>query len=251
MKKFLVAASLLCGVVGCVSKTVESDPETRHPAGVGDIGSSTDQNEYYMSRYKLPLTRSGEKKIRVAYNSWSGEWPVPVIDVKSGSKGKTTIQGYLSARELTDRASCTIKNGLYHPWSATAHSVINFYSFVAPLEYVALKDLEEDKIKIPKGSRIIDVAYVGEGYCTATLKIGRTYRSFDTHFGFLDDKEAFKKVTPDDDFSEQWLHLKCEETDAEGKKRTVFVNDKDLLSQPGITQGEFDGYGKVKSQSGK
>jgi hypothetical protein len=39
--------------------------------------------------------------------------------------------------------------------------------------------------------------------------------------------------------NEQWLHLECKQ----GYK--IFVEDKDLLSQKGIKEGEIRGYGDI------
>lgn len=249
MRKIFLGLSLVYGLVGCVSKTVETGGDARFPAGVGDVGSSTDGSESFVGRYKLPMVRNGEKKIRLAYNYWSGEWPRPVIDVNSKVKGKTTIQGYVSPRELTERKSCTIKNALYHPWAydAANSSILEFYSFVSTTDLVALKDLKSEKVKIPKGAHVVDVVYLSEGYASATLMLGKQAIHFDTTVGFLYSTSNFKQLNSADDFNEQWIYLQCAEDDA-GKPRKIFVRDSDLLSQPGVTEGTFAEYGKVKAQ---
>ncbi|WP_413559483.1 hypothetical protein [Bdellovibrio sp. HCB209] len=258
MKNVLLSLSLVYGLVGCVSKTVEVNSGPRIPAGVGDVGSSTDGAQDFMGRYRLPLERDGVEKIRVAYTYWSGEWPSPVIDVKSKQKnGTTIILGYLSPRTLKERKTCTIKNGIYHPWSKNSPSLINYYSFVSPVDFEALKDtvLGEGTVdgvptgvKVPKGSKVVNVIPLSEGYVSGAVKIGQNLRPVEVFYTDLYESKNFVRITPEDDFREQWLHFQCSEKDAAGKSRTVFVRDQDLLSQPGIAQGTFDDYGKVKAQ---
>jgi hypothetical protein len=258
MKKVLLGLSLVYGLVGCVSKTVEKQAEPRLPAGVGDVGSSTDGTADFMGRYRLPLERGGDKKVRVAYTYWSGEWPGPIPDVSSKHKnGTTKIMGYPSPRVLKGRTSCTIKNGIYHPWSTNTPSLINFYSFISPVDFEALKDTllaegtrdgVQTGVKVPKGAKVINVIPLSEGWVSGSVKIGQNLRSVDVFYTDLYESKNFVRITPEEDFREQWLHLQCAEKDSSGKAQTVFVQDKDLMSQSGVTAGTFDEYGKVKAQ---
>jgi hypothetical protein len=255
MKKVLLGLGLVYGLVGCVGKPIDATAEPRFPAGVGDVGSSTDGSQDLIGRYRLPLERNGEKKIRVAYTYWSGEWPGPIADVssKAKAKGTTTIMGYPSPRILKDRSSCTIKNGIYHPWSTNTPSLINYYSFVAPVDFQAVRDAvldngTKDGLKVPKDAIVTDVVGLSEGWVTGMLRIGKGVRIIEVFYSGLYESKDFVRLTPDEKFVEQWLHLQCSEKGADGKSRTTFVNVEDLLSQPGVTRGVFDGYGKVKAK---
>ncbi|MBO9668664.1 MAG: hypothetical protein J7501_17835, partial [Bdellovibrio sp.] len=214
MKKILVGLSLVSGLVGCASKEVT--PDYRYPAadtsGVGDIGSSTDGTQI-QGKYKLPITRDGQKKTRLAYNDWSGEWPHPVIVVGNAKSGNTTIQGFASARDLTTPQSCTIKNGIYHPWSQNSPSLINYYTFIYQTEFIALQDMTYDKVKVPKGARLVDMVPSSEGWVGITVVIGKSKREIELFGNDLYDPMKFKQVLPTDDFWEQWLHMQCSEMD--------------------------------------
>ncbi|WP_413583209.1 hypothetical protein [Bdellovibrio sp. HCB288] len=259
MKKVFLGLSLLAGLVGCVSKTVETDVNYRKPTaeggatGVGDIDSSTDGARDLLGRYRLPIERDGETKVRVAYTYWSGEWPQPIADVSSKVKGSTVISGYPSPRVLKDRKSCQIKNGIYHPWSEKTPSLINYYSFMAPVDFQAkedavLEDGKKDGLKVPKGAKVTDVVPLSEGWVSGTLRIGKGVRVVEVFYSGLYESKSFVRLTPDDRFNEQWLHLECAAKDANGKSQTIFVEVYDLMNQNGVSPGTFDGYGKVKSQ---
>lgn len=253
MKNILSIVSL-CALASCVSKPTNEMTEQRQPAeanssGVGDIGSSEMQSESLLS-YNLPLTRNGKKSIRVAYNTWAGEWPGPVVDVNARKKGTTKIEGYPSPRVLVDRQSCTVKNGLFHPWSTNSDALINYYSFVSANNFRAKKEVVitggSRKITIPKDAEVINVVGYGENFCGATLKVGKSLRPITEYCDTFWDESLFVKTSPEDSFeTEQWLHLNCEEKGPKGNNKTIFVQDKDLLSQKGIKNGVIKEYGKV------
>ncbi len=213
--------------------------------------------------YQLTVVRNGVSYLQVAGNFWQGEYPGPVIDVNSSKKGKTTIQGWTSLRQLDTRKNCTIQNGIYHPWSSTPNSVINYYTLAPVYEYMVIQDLPQDVAstldtdpgtKISVGDKIINVFYLSEGYSTATLvqgkketTIGLSWDALEIHpeyFSLQKKTESLVKTTLDDgsvyESSEQWLYLNCKE----GYK--VFVQDTDLLAQKGVKEGDITDYGSVK-----
>lgn len=219
--------------------------------------------------YKLEVERNGQTHLQVAGNFWQGEYPGPVIDVNSKKKGRTTIQGWASLRKLNDRRSCTIKNGLYHPWSASAKSLINYYTIAPAVDYVVTKELTveltesffnegadgaEDQVLINPGDLIVNFFYLSEGQAVATLVQGGQSKNifffYDTleanpeFFKAVIKTEALDTVKYDDGTeekrNEQWLYLNCKE----GYK--VFVQDSDILSQKGVKEGTVTGYGEIE-----
>ncbi|MBC7467618.1 MAG: hypothetical protein H7256_16625 [Bdellovibrio sp.] len=250
---FVAAISIALFTVGCVSKPVDN----RNPAGTGDIGSSTDQ--FSFESFKLPVTRENKVATRVAYNSWSGEWPSPVIDVRSEEPGVTQITGYTNLRNpvASDKTNCTIKNGLYHPWSQTDPSSITYYTIQGEADFKTVRDTTKtfynekthktEKIKIPKGTLFSNVVYYGENFCGSIQTVGKTKRPFSEGCDFFFDNKDMVRIADGGDFSEQWLYLKCEEKDSNGKNVKAFVKDTDLLSQPRISKGCPAEYGKVQS----
>lgn len=255
-KNLLFVASLILVLSACTSNP--SKPvDTRKVAGTGDIDSSTTEK---FESYPLPITRSGIKKTRVAYNFWSGEWPNPVIDVNSDKKtGETTIQAYTTLRTPSEdnQVSCTIKNGLYHPWSKTDHSSIIYYSISSREEYLAKEDTflpmfdnegNEKRLQIPKDSLISNVIYYAEGFCGAILRMGEKARAISANCDFFSENKSLvlKTTNEDKDYSEQWLYLKCSERDKHGEPIKAFVRDEEILKQPGIKQGCPAYYGSVQ-----
>ncbi len=195
--------------------------------------------------YKIDVIRDGKLHHQVAYNFWSGEYPMPVININAGKRGKTTIKGYATLREKTQLKPCTVKNALYHPWSKDENSYINFYTIVPVESYEIVstpaENLAEKSLKI--GDKILNIAYLGEGYSQGILHSSAnedTLISFQSEI-FENNPKVFKRI---DDIStldkdEQWLYLKCDEG------YNVFVQDKHLLAQKGIKEGQVTGYGEI------
>lgn len=196
--------------------------------------------------YKLTVVRDGKKQERVAYPAWSGEYPSPVIDVQSNKPGKTTtVKGYASLREPKNKKSCTIKNGLYHPWSTTESSAINLYSIIGVNDVQALHDIDvkgeaDGTDFIKKGDQILNVYYMAENYCGGTLKAGKKLTEIGFSCDLIGEEEgSFKQVKKTEAPTEQWIYLQC----AEGYN--VFVQDGKLLNQPKVKQGNITGYGEI------
>ena len=195
--------------------------------------------------YKIDVIRDGKLHHQVAYNFWSGKYPSPVININAGKIGKTTIKGYASLREKKERKVCTVKNGLYHPWSKDKNSYINFYTIV-PIESYEIVSTPADNLadkSLKIGDKIINVVYLGEGESEGILRSSsdedtliyfqsQIFENNPKVFRLIEDISTIKK-------DEQWLYLKCEES------YNVFVEDKDLLSQKGIKEGQVTGYGEI------
>ena len=185
--------------------------------------------------YLIPITRDGMTHTMVAYNSWSGEYPEPVIRVQPSQSKWNKVMGYPSLRNTVNKKECTIKTGTYHPWSEDKISLISYYSIEPKISYLAQSDIMFEGQKFKKGDKLDNEVYLSEGFCSYVLN-GKKERlrtnciGEDTHF-----KITKYPTHP----SEQWLYLSCKE----GYK--VFVQDSDLLSQPNVTEGQMYGYGEV------
>lgn len=199
--------------------------------------------------YQLPITRDGKTKTMLAYNNWSGEYPGPVIDVPKNM----TVVGYKSLRKLTEKKSCNIKKGLYHPWGKSP-SAYNLYTISDVLRYTATQKVEMEEMfvyengnsievgSIDKGDVITNVIYLSEGWCSAGLnRVDQDSVKVEFFCDYSLDKEGMKNNNPGASLNnyEQWVHLKCE------NGGSVFVQDKDFLSQPGVREGQITGYGSI------
>lgn len=244
-KSFAAAALSFFILQACSSNPVSVDLRT--PAGTGDIDSSTKTESF--ESYKLPITREGKKTTRVAYNFWSGEYPSPVVDINSDKPGTTTIKAYTELRDpkSTNRVNCTVKNGIYHPWSDKDPSSLTYYSLSSREEYTAIVDTTIGKLKVPKGSVISNVVYYAENYCGAILRNKKTARPISESCDVFRDTKTFERISASEgEFSEQWLYFICAEKKADGSALKVFVRDEDLIKQPGIQTGCPSEYGKVQ-----
>jgi len=205
--------------------------------------------------YTIKITRDSKVHDRVAAPFWMSEYPSPVINVHATKKGVTTIKGYATLRELTVRKSCTITNGLYHPWAKESNSVLQFYT-IGPVESYKvtvdlptqlLEDIAQDDSKrsVQRGDTIHNTVYLAEGRAVGVL---HSNQKNDTLIEFSSDifeknRGIFEQIEKVDTYpkTEQWLYLQCQE----GYK--IFVQDDDLLSQDGIKEGKTVGYGDISS----
>lgn len=191
--------------------------------------------------YKANVTRSDATAQRLIYNFWSGEYPAPVIDVHASKSGVTKISAHKSLRALNEPVACTIKNGLYHPWSDTKTSVRGYYTVSNVTDYEVKRRVELDGTLQP-GDRLINVFSLAEGLCKGTLQSKSRKENIQFSCDVLDDSGQFKNLAPTTDrFHEQWLYLSCNEGYA------AFVRDEDLLKQPGIKAGRIASYGRIEA----
>lgn len=216
---------------------------------------------FALSSYKLEVTRNGKTQQKMTFNIWSGEYPQPVIDVNSKVQGTTQIQAYKSVRDLTERPVCTIKNGIYHPWSSTnTKNGTIYYSIKAQEDYQARRKTtlesfvfdpqnpagKKETYHFEPGDLLQNIYYASEGTCigTQTQIVKKQKISAEISFACeaLDNKNIFKRLTPQsvkDDNLEQWLYLSCEE----GYK--AFIRDMELLNTPSVKEGTIVEYGVV------
>ena len=202
------------------------------------LGISGLSAEEIVGSYTLPITRHGVTHSMVAYNFWSGEYPKPVIYLKHTHNNWSKIRGYTSLRNLTNRKVCTIKSGIYHPWSKDETSLIDYYSIIPKIDYVAMQNTTLGNQKIKKGDRLENEFYIAEGRCSYLLNKRRQIATTCIEEA-IEDTFIFKRIKSSPHPREQWLYLNCRE----GYK--IFVRDIDLLSQPNVRSGAISGYGRV------
>ncbi len=187
--------------------------------------------------YQLPITRNGQTKTRVASLGWSGEYPTPVINVFAGRKGYYRARGFKSLRKLTQPLRCSIKYGLYHPWSKTRNSVINYYRISALQKVRARKPIRFNKTRIKTGQVIFNIQYASEGVCVGNIKTKNKTRAIDFECEMIENNKNFRRLTRYDGFNEQWLYVKCRQG------YNAFIKDTSLLKQPGVRKGTIKTYG--------
>jgi hypothetical protein len=215
---------------------------------------------FAISSYKISINRDNKTFKKMVYAYWSGEYPMPVIDVSSQSKGNTKIEAYKSLRDLKEKVECTISNGIYHPWSSDNKKTKTiFYSIKAQEDYAVIKKTSYEMFSMDEktstiqavqtplnpGDQIQDIYYAGEGTCSGThvTKVNkkRFAKEIDFNCELVDDRKSFKRLTPahKDDVIEQWLYVSCQE----GYK--AFITDEALLKSPGAKEGTIKEYGTV------
>jgi len=186
----------------------------------------------------IPVTRNGVTRKMVAYNYWSGEYPKPVINVAGSVKGWIKIKGYASLRKLTKKKVCTIKTGIYHPWSKDNTSVIDYFTITGEVDYKARKSFLLDEKKIKKGDTLENEMYIAEGSCSYLWNKKKEIETTCIEEA-APSSSVYRRIKYPAHPREQWLYLDCREG------YHIFVRDVDLLRVPNIRKGRIVGYGKV------
>jgi hypothetical protein len=214
---------------------------------------------------KVDVTRDGKNTKQIMIKQWQGEAPAPMIDIHSKEIGTTTIQGWTSFQSLDQKQACTIKNGLYHPWSNTENSVIDFFTLAGVEDYTVTQDVPvevyraffifEDAVPpIKKGDKIVNSIYLAEGISLGILVQGeqqtlvhfqaRVFKENPLYFTLIEKTANLVETTDPVSTNtymipEQWLLLECQEG------HTVYIRDTELLSQSGILEGTVTGFGDI------
>lgn len=197
------------------------------------------------------VTRNGESQTRVIYKFWSTEYPSPVIDLNSkDKKGTTTVVAHKFVQDLSNPMNCTIKNGLYHPWSLSARSAKGYVTVTGHDLYRVNKanSTLNSELSVPEGAVIAEVIYLSEGFCSGVMFNNEEGQSTTTvrHLEDFDcaailDQENFTQINDKEKTAgaEQYIQVKC----ADGQM--AYVRDQDMLKAPGAKEGEITGYGSV------
>jgi len=206
------------------------------------LGMSSLSARMVVDSYALPITRNGVTHLMVAYNFWSGEYPKPVIYVKHSQNNWTRIKGYTSLRTPNKKKVCSIKTGIYHPWSKDKISLINYYSIIPKVDYMAKKNTILDSQKIKKGDILENEVYIAEGSCSYLLNRKKKITTVCIE-NSAEIPTEFKRIKNPSYAPEQWLYLNCHEG------YHIFVQDIDLLRQPNVRKGKISGYGRVTAST--
>ena len=217
--------------------------------------SSVAQANGTIPSYKANITRDGVTKVRVIQSFWSGEYPGPVVDINAkAAKGTTTIPVYKSIRDLSGKTTCAVKNGVYHEWSRTKNSVLNYYAISALEEYIAEKDLTIStadeptyKAQLKAGTKLTEIVYFGEGYSGGVIDDGKTRKQVildNESYGALEKTPGLKQLSANEPLKgdmhyEQWIRVKCED----GRK--LFASVDELLKTKGVQEGTILEYGRA------
>jgi hypothetical protein len=211
-------------------------------------GALTVATQSEAASYRLDMTRDGVVHEMVVYDFWSGEYPGPVVAIGKSDNGTTKITGSTSLRNPSKDVSCTVNNGLYHPWAEKTKTPYEIYSVVGNTEYTAKKDIEvlhysqdqseeNPKLKVAAGQKLTRSVYLGEGFCQYV--VGNTEIEIQTDCAQVGDNADFAKTDLPSHSSEQWIKFDCL------KGSSVYVNVDDLLKQKGVTEGQIESYGSV------
>lgn len=197
--------------------------------------------------FLLDMTRNGVTHSMVVHDFWSGEYPGPVVAIGKSNKGKTTILGSSSMRNPMKDQSCTVSNGLYHPWADRTKTPYEIYTVTGITEYVASKDVEisysevvgqTSKLKLAAGEKLTRAVYLGEGFCQYV--VGNTQKEIQTDCAEIGDNTDLVKTDYPTHATEQWIKFSC----LDGGEAYVAVDD--LLTQEGVQEGQIASYGSVK-----
>jgi len=197
----------------------------------------------------VEVQRKGKIKTRVLYNEWSGEEPVPVIDLMSSTQKMVTVKAYRSVTDLSKKQqiSCLMDSGLIHPWSENKE-VLNYLSLVEQQSYVFLKAFEFKKavdldtsqstsLKVQTDDTIESVIYNSNGVCT--FKIITANKKFQVSLDctLVSDRTIFKpRFDSSDVFKEQWIEFNCYQKNQDIPQK-AYIRDIDLLKIPQVQVG--------------
>jgi hypothetical protein len=198
--------------------------------------------------FRLDITRDGKTLEMVVYDLWSGEYPGPVVAIGKSDKGTTKIIGSTSMRKMENDATCTVSNGLYHPWAEKTKTPYELYTVTGNAEYTATKDIEVTffdnnavgeykKMTVASGEKLTEAVYLGEGFCQYVVGGART--EIQTDCAQVGDNNDFVKTDLPSHPTEQVIKLSCKEgIDA-------YVTVDQLLKQKDVKEGQIESYGSV------
>jgi len=129
---------------------------------------------------------------------WSGEYPAPVIHIQPSKNNWGTVN--------LGNNKCSIKTGIYHPWTKDKISLINYYSITPKINYLVQQDTILDGQKVKKGDTIKNEFYLSEGFCSYLLN---DKTEITVHC--LANSTQFKRIKFPAHPAEQWLYLSCKE----------------------------------------
>ncbi len=208
---------------------------------VDSTANAAETNTFEQLRLKMEAESCGDK-IEVA-PGWGGEYPGRVVDVK-----QTTTLEALTGPCSFGTKSCTIKPGLYHPWTQDHVSRTAYISVASKTSYIATQDIlhyqyvgnrELKDVTYPKGTRFDYVRYSGEGNCLYKVKGQNIVMD-------CQDRKDLKLVSKETNRvlgNETWelLSVQCEE----GHLGWLRVDDALFQKKETVLEGAITGYGTI------
>lgn len=169
----------------------------------------------------------------VVFSFWQGEYPSPVVQldkplrtkVRKDPCGGTTVTG------------CTMPKGLYHPWAQDKHMPkgASFAVRTMPERWRTTKTMGLGRTQRKAGTEVEVLSYLAEGFCM--MKVDDVLFE-DTCPGVAG--EGWTRIGPDDAPSQQLIEVPCE-----GGSTGWLEVTEGLMNQPGVREGEMQGYGEV------
>ena len=200
--------------------------------GCGDVGEElTDK----LSGIASPQSQkfAGCPAGTFAYDGWSGEYPTPIVQVNK----TITVDALTNICEKKPTLKCTVKPGLYNPWSEISKA--DFKTVGGVRRFMTLKKVEFFDATVPEGTEVIEQFYMAEGMCGLVIN-GQSAEGYCPSNG--DEKGSFKPLpnASPDFVNQQYLGIDC----TEGHKGWIHITDA-FMNLPNVQEGEILGYGSV------
>ena len=216
----------LCALVvfgGLAAGSMETDADSQWEDVIEDVGTGSQDPSDLLCPAGTEVT-----------NVWQGEYPGPVVQVKS----QVTLPARRDPCAPAD-LSCTLSPALYHPWAkgegfATVVEITRF-KVLKPVTIEVYDEGEPRTVSLQTGSMVQVGAYYGEGMCDLRFNGESTV---DVCPGM---NEGEYEELPGIGFTErQLVKVGCKG----GEAAWIDVDDA-LMARPEITEGAITGYGEV------
>ena len=201
---------------------------------------ATETSSFAQKRKAIEPSSCGDN-IEIS-SGWSGEYPGEVVHVQE----KTTLNARTGPCSFGTMA-CTIKPGLYHPWTQDYISKTAYISVSSKKSYIAKRDIKlygaRGWITYPKGTSLAYLRYGSEGNCLYRihgLRVAAGCPDKMEQEGTLELVSSKKNPILGNDVWKQ-LALQCEE----GHLGWLRVDDTLFQQYPNVLKGSIIGYGKI------
>ena len=207
---------------------------------IESITYATETSSFAQNRKAIETSSCGDN-IEIS-QGWSGEYPGRVVDVQ-----ETTTLDVRTGPCSFGTIACTIKQGLYHPWTQDSISKTAYISVSSKKSYIAKRDIQvygsRRWITYPKGTSLEYLRYGSEGQCLYRingLRVAAGCPDKMEQEGTLALVSSKKNPTLGNDVWKQ-LAVQCEE----GHLGWIRVDDTLFQQDPNVLKGSIIGYGKI------